>query len=177
MTPKTPEPEEGYPHKLIIRNEVWDDVQHAQQGYLIVRQDAFHLAKNGIFHLYDLGLDFSAEGNVHLPEFYNVPLIGYTGTNDNELHNTLAIRQLEEPCERILVRRGAEPELYDLTYGKNRKQFRKRALITAEKAFQQAVPATQKKLEGLVQIHLRKYLDSLTQSYSYALCSKRPSLA
>ena len=177
MTPKTREPEEGYPHKLIIRNEVWDDVQHSQQGYLIVRQDAFRLAQNDIFHFYDLGLDFSAEGDVHIPEFYNVPLIGYAGTDDKELHNTLTIRQLEEPCERILVRRGAEPELYELTYGKNGKQFRKRAFITTKQALEHATPAAREKLEILACIHLRRYTDALTRMYPYAICSKRLSLA
>ncbi|MDP3640220.1 MAG: hypothetical protein Q8R53_03395 [Nanoarchaeota archaeon] len=177
MTPKTPEPEEGYPHKLIIRNETWETLLDAQQGYLVVRQDAFCLAKDGIFRFYDLGLDFSAEGNVHIPEFYSIPIIDYEGTNENELSDKLAIRQLEEPCERILVRRGAEPELYDLIYGKNGKQFRKRAFITTEQALEHATPAAREKLEILAHIHLRKYTDALTRRYPYAICSRRPSFA
>ncbi|MBI1968854.1 hypothetical protein HYS49_03000 [Candidatus Woesearchaeota archaeon] len=177
MTQKTPEPEEGYPHKLIIRNEAWDDLQHAQQGYLIVRQDAFRLAKNGLFLFYDLGLDFSAESNAHIPDFYSIPLITYAGTNESGLLNTLAIRQLEEPGERILVRRGAQPELYDLAYGKSGKEFQRRAFITTEEALQKATPAAREKLETLIQIHLRKYTDSLTRTYPYAICSRRLSSA
>ena len=177
---KAPEPEEvSYPHKdLIIRDEVLETILHADQGYLVARQDALRIKEKGIFRFYDLGLDFSVEGKLQIPEFYSIPLISFAGNDESDLQSKLAIRQLQEPCERILVRQGARPDLYDLTYGRGGRQFKRRDFITTEEALRQVVSdAQQEKLEIIVRLRLKEYLNCLTRSYPYALCSKKPFLA